>query len=134
LDHSAVFRQWKLPAVLVSLRKEFEVRFGPSAGVRQYIRVLQLLAGHPVQRVRQAIEQCRRKAPPHADLIIQTTQRLAARQTSSNEAPEELPSLRQVRQVQVAPPDLNRFDQLLFTFEGESNDVPQRTALIASAP
>jgi len=134
LDHSAVFRQWKLPADFLSLRKDFEVRFGPSAGVRQYIRVLQLLAGHPVQRVQQAIEQCRRKAPPHADLIIQTTQRLAARQTSSNEAPEELPSLRQVCQVQVAPPDLNRFDQLLFAFEGESNDAPKRTALIASAP
>jgi transposase len=131
LDHSAVFRHWKLPAVFASLREEFEARYGPSAGARHYIRVLQLLAEHPVQRVQQAIERCRRKAPLHADLIIQTTQRLAEGQTSSSEAGEEFP---QVCQVQVPPPDLNRFDQLLFTFEGESNDVPKRTAIIASEP
>jgi len=134
LDHSAVFRQWKLPPCFAELRDDLETRYGGSAGVRQYIRVLQLLAEHPAHRVQQAIEQCRRKALLHADLIIQAAQRLAARQTLSNPPPEELPLLGQVCQVQVAPPDLNRFDQLLFTFEGELNDVPQRTALITSAP
>jgi len=134
LDHSAVFRQWKLPADFTSLRKDFEARYGPSAGARQYIRVLQLLAEHPVPRVQQAIERCRRKAPLHADLIIQTTQRLAECQISSNEPGEELPPTPKVCQVQVPPPDLNRFDQLLFPFEGESHDVPKRTAIIASEP
>jgi transposase len=134
LDHSAVFRRWKLPAVFTSLREEFEARYGPAAGARQYIRVLQLLAEHPIQRVQQAIEQCRRKALLHADLIIQTTQRLAEGQISSSEAVEKLSPIPQVGQVQVPPPDLNRFDQLLFAFEGESNHASKRTALIASEP
>jgi transposase len=132
LDHSAVFRHWKLPAVFTSLREEFEARHGPAAGARHYIRVLQLLAEHPIQRVQQAIERCHRKIPLHADLIIQTTQRLAEGQRSSSEAGEEFPPIPKVCQVQVPPPDLNRFNQLLFTFEGESNDVPKRTAFIAS--
>ena len=134
LDHSAVFRQWKLPAVFTSLREDFEARYGPSGGARQYIRVLQLLAEHPVPRVQQAIERCRRKAPLHADLIIQTTQRLAEGQRSANEPGEALPPIPKVCQVQVPQPDLNRFDQLLFPFEGESHDVPKRTAIIASEP
>jgi len=134
LDHSAVFRHWKLPADFTSLRKDFEARYGPSAGARQYIRVLQLLAEHPVRRVQQAIERCRRKVPLHADLIIQTTQRLAEGQRSSSKAGEELPPIPKVCQVQVPPPDLNRFDQLLFAFEGESNDASKQTAIITRAP
>jgi transposase len=134
LDHSAVFRQWKLPAVFTSLREDFEARYGPSAGARQYIRVLQLLAEHPIQRVQQAIERCRRKIPLHADLIMQTTQRLAKGQKSVREPEDAFLPIPKVCQVQVPPPDLNRFDQLLFTFEGESNDVPKRTAIITSEP
>lgn len=134
LDHSAVFRHWKLPACFAELRDDFERRYGPTAGVRHYIRVLQLLAEHPAQRVRQAIEQCRSRPPLQADRIIQAAHRLAARPTGSNPPPDELSPLPHVRPVRVAPPDLNRFDQLLCTFEGESNNVLPRTALIVRAP
>lgn len=133
LDHSAVFRQWKLPAGFLSLREDFEARYGPSDGARQYIRVLQLLAEHPVSRVQQAIERCRRQVPLHADMIIQTTRRLAEGQTSVSEPEEAFPPIPKVRQVQVPHPDLNRFDQLLLAFEGESHDVSKRITLIARA-
>jgi transposase len=133
LDHSAVFRHWKLPAGFLSLREEFEARYGPSAGARQYIRVLQLLAEHPVSRVQQAIESSRKHGPLHADLIIQRTQRLALRQIALHPG-EECSPPPACRGVQVPPPDLNRFDQLLFPFIGETHDVHERTEIIASKP
>ena len=54
LDHSGVFRNWQLPACFTELRKLLEQRHGPFAGARQYIRVLQLLAEHPVERIQNA--------------------------------------------------------------------------------
>ncbi len=51
LDHAEVYRRWRLPGAFLTLRQELEKRHGPSAGVRQFIRVLQLLAEHPVSRV-----------------------------------------------------------------------------------
>lgn len=132
LDHSAVFRQWKLPACFTELREDFEARHGVSAGARQYIRVLQLLAEHPAQRVQQAIETCRQEVSLHADLIIQTTQRLAQHQKDDSWAREKLFPLNDRVPVQVPPPDLNRFDYLLAQPQGEVNDVPKRTAVIES--
>jgi transposase len=48
LDGSNVYRRWSLPACFTDLRQELESRHGPAAGVRQYIRVLQLLVAHPL--------------------------------------------------------------------------------------
>jgi transposase len=131
LDHSAIFRQWQLPACFTRLREDFEARHGCSAGARQYIRVLQLLAEHPAQRVQKAIEQCRTKTSLHADLIIQTTQRLAHRYSADDIAPAELYVDNSVP-IQVPRPDLNRFDRLLTQTQGESNDVRKRTTVIES--
>ncbi len=132
LDHSAVFRQWKLPPCFTELREYLEARHGPSTGARQYIRVLQLLAEHPAQRVQQAIEACREKASWHADLIIQTTQRLAQRQGNSGLSPESLSSANNSGPIQVPRPNLNWFDQLLPQSQGESSDVGKRTTVIES--
>ena len=53
LDHAPVFRDWRLPPRRsTELRQHLEQRHGPLAGARQFIRVLQLLAEHPIERVR----------------------------------------------------------------------------------
>lgn len=134
LDHSAVFRQWKLPAAFLALREELEVRYGPSGGVRHYIRVLQLLAEHPLARVRQAVEQCRRKPVCHADLIIQVTGQLAQRQRCDPSVQLPWPSEDQPRSVQVPRPDLKRFNLLLPPRQGESHDPRKRAAAFESEP
>ncbi len=130
LDHSAVFRQWKLPACFQQLREDLQSRHGDAHGGRQYIRVLQLLAEHPAQRVQQAIELSGHKTSSHADLIIQTTRRLAQRHDAIS--PIESPVVDDSDVVNVPRPDLNRFDQLLTQRQGESNDVTRRTTVIAS--
>ena len=75
LNHAAVYRQWLLPAAFTTLRTALEERHGPFAGARQYVRVLQLLAEHPQQRVMQAIELCRGPELLHADWIIRPPRR-----------------------------------------------------------
>jgi len=121
LDHSNVFRHWELPACFTELRESLEVRHGPSAGARQYIRVLQLLARHPAKTVQQAIEYCCSKNALHADLIIQQTHRLAQRGQSTSNSLEELSRNCELCQVQVPKPDLNQFDQFLTHNQGEPN-------------
>ncbi|MGQ0601909.1 MAG: IS21 family transposase [Anaerolineales bacterium] len=110
LDHSRVYRDWTLPSDFTALRQALEQRHGPSAGARQYIRVLQLLAQHPVPRVQRAIQSCRSPEDLAADRIIQHTFRLAQREaqaTPSVQAGDPLMN------VQVHMPDLRLFDQLL---------------------
>ena len=48
------------------------------AGTRRFVRVLQLLADHPLARVRQAVEACRREQLISAEAVIQRTRTLAA--------------------------------------------------------
>ena len=61
LDHAPVFRDWKLPACFAAFRAELEQHHGAMAGARRFVRVLQLLGEHPLARVRQAVEACRRE-------------------------------------------------------------------------
>ena len=105
LDHSNVYRHWRLPAIFDQLRQTLEQRWGPRAGAQQYIRVLQLLADHPVDRVQRAIA----GGAAEAELIVARTQRLARRASPST--PSELPAA--LAQIQVPRPDLTCFDQLL---------------------
>jgi hypothetical protein len=51
LDHANAYKQWQLPALFSELRRALEKQHGARAGARKYIRVLQLLAEHPVERV-----------------------------------------------------------------------------------
>jgi len=44
IDHSPVYRDWKLPACFVDFRVELERHYGIPAGTKQFARVLQLLA------------------------------------------------------------------------------------------
>lgn len=119
LDHSKVYRDWQLPAEFSELRRSLEQRHGPLGSGRQYIRVLQLLAQHSIERVQRAIQQCRSPEVLCVDRIIQQTFRLA-----EHEAGREVPlygidginSVMPVQadsSVQVRVPDLRHFDQLL---------------------
>jgi hypothetical protein len=109
-DHSNVYRQWRLPQDFTTLRKRLEARHGPAAGARQYIRVLQLLATHPVERIAQAIQRCNNLEDLHADRITQQVQRLADREVPGADSSLSSDCL---LSVQVPTPDLSRFDQLL---------------------
>jgi hypothetical protein len=64
LDHAPVMREWRLPESFAQLRQSLEQRHGATAGARQYVRVLQLLAEHPLRRVQQAVEACKSPEGP----------------------------------------------------------------------
>ena len=78
LDHAPVFRDWKLPACFTDFRAALEKHHGAMAGARRFVRVLQLLGEHPLTRVSQAIEDCRREHLDSAEAVIQRTRSLAA--------------------------------------------------------
>ena len=123
LDHSNVYRHWRLPAAFAELRGKLEQRHGPSAGTRQYVRVLQLLAEHPIRRVQRAVECCRRPEDLEADRIIRHTHRLADQEAKEAEsqkwASPDLPDPDDaMSRVQVPLRGLNHFDQYL-SREGE---------------
>jgi len=112
LDHAPVYRDWRLPAVFTSLRQHFEHTLGSPAGARQFVRVLQLLAEHPVDRVRQAIEAC--QPAPDAEPIIRRTQQLARRESfSAAPSSSDAPTFGVFPDVRVPLPELDRFNQLL---------------------
>jgi hypothetical protein len=115
LDHSNVYRDWRLPAEFASLRADLEERHGPVAGARQYIRVLQLIAQHPLERVQQAVQLCGKAEAPSADRIIQQVFRLAEREPERAAPFEGLSRSDPILAVQVHMPALSRFDELLST-------------------
>ena len=82
------------------------------SGSRRFVQVLQLLGEHPMSRVSQAIEACRRDQLHSAEAVIQRTRSLAAIEATkrNTEVPTETPT---VSQVNVPLPDLNCFDQLM---------------------
>lgn len=109
LDHSGVYRNWRLPAAFAELRTALEQRHGVHAGSRQYIRVLQLLGEHPQARLQQAIEYCRVRGLLDAESIRSQAERLALRQQPPSAAPDES----FLQHIQVPRADLSRFNQLL---------------------
>jgi transposase len=125
LNHTAVFKDWKLPAAFSELRAHLEEQHGSHAGSRQFIRVLQLLAEHPLSRVQQAVESCRQAHWP-VDLIRGRAEQLAhcqaaPRTTDGVEVPMDSGTL---PRVHVPEPDLKCFDQFLKT--GGHDDVSSR--------
>ena len=105
LDHAPVYRDWQLPAAFPRLRQSLEAKHGLRTGPRHYIRVLQLLARHPVDRVVRAIvlagDRC------DAAAIATAAERLAR---SADPPP---PSSDTAVSLAVPLPDLARFDLLL---------------------
>jgi transposase len=113
LDHAAVLRDWRLPESFARLRQALEERHGVPAGARHYVRVLQLLAEHPLERVQQAVEVCTRRDDLHAERVGVEVRRLAG-------VAAPLPLVTPLCQYQVPRPDLGRFNQLLT--QGDSQD------------
>ena len=117
LDHSNVFRNWQLPGCFTELRELLESRHGPFAGAREYIRILQLLAEHPLKRVQQAIELCRCGSAVNAEMIINKVNRFAQSQQCVEPTDPNIGCY----QIQVPRPDLSRFDQHLTANQGEAS-------------
>ena len=113
LDHSPVFRDWKLPGCFADFRAALEGHHGAAAGSRRFARVLQLLGEHPTARVAQAIEACRREHLDSAEAVVQRTRSLAAIEAAARGVAPTTPEASATPQVQVPLPDLSRFDQLL---------------------
>jgi hypothetical protein len=128
LDHAPVYRDWKLPGCFNQLRDELQARHGPAAGVRHFIRVLQLLAEHPQERIEQAIQECQARGLADAERIRRRAELLAATVggSSVSVASGALTVNAAIFQVQVPLPDLGRFNHLLT--HGADNDVPDPVA------
>lgn len=77
LDHAPVYRDWQLPAAFAELRRSLETRLGLRTGARHYIRVLQLLTRHPLERVELAIEQGLSRGDLDAARIASIVERIA---------------------------------------------------------
>jgi transposase len=112
LDHSPVFRDWKLPACFAKLRGELDEIHGALGGSRRFVRVLQLLGEHPMSRVTQAIEACQRDHLTSAEAVIQRTRSLAAIAVTHREATPSTEAAVAPR-VDVPLPGLSHFNQLL---------------------
>jgi transposase len=105
LDHAPVLRDWHLPESFTRLRQALEQRHGPAAGARHFVRVLQLLSEHAVERLQGAVETCLRRDELHAERIAAEARRAAGVDGST--------PVTSLCQFQVPQPDLGRFDQLL---------------------
>lgn len=119
LDKTRLFTGWQLPAAFGRLREKFCRLHGDRAGTRHYIRVLQLLASHPVEPVVSAIEACEARQMLTAEIIAGKLEssRASAVEGQAFGTPvdatvsDSVPSM--IPHVHVPPPDLRRFDQLL---------------------
>jgi transposase len=129
LDHAPVLKNWALPAAFTRLREALEKHHGARAGARHYIRVLQLLAEHPLERVQQAVDQGLRQETVQAERISAAVLRLAQAGPAVAASAEAVTSpchstVTPLCQYQVPRPDLGRFDQLLS--QGDSDDERER--------
>ena len=117
LDHAPVYRDWALPPVFAQLRTRLEADHGVRVGVRQPIRVLQLLARLPLAAVEAAVATHLTRGRPTAAAITTAAERLAtATTTLTDTVPSPIP---------VPRPDLSRFDRLLSRDpQGEADDRP----------
>ncbi len=113
LDHAPVFRDWVLPACFADFRARLERQHGLGAGTRQYARVLQLLAEHPLKRLTTAIETCVGEQLDTTDAVIRRTRALAAIEAAKRPGPQTPQESFTSTQVDVPLPDLSRFNQLL---------------------
>jgi transposase len=129
LDHAPVYRDWQLPPAFAGLRRALEGKLGVRTGTRHFIRVLQLLAQHPISRVEQAIQECCHRGVSDAATIAATVERLAAHDALPlNPTPGVLA-------IAVPPPDLSHFNRLLpRTCKGDDADDATDGPVAAGQP
>jgi transposase len=140
LDHAPVYRDWQLPTAFAELRRTLEQRLGRQAGARHFIRVLQLLARHPLARVARALVLCQERGVADAAAIADQTQRLAQTEaTSDNGLSQSDNGLSQqaatLAAVRVPPPDLTQFNRLLSPHsQGDRANDPTNHAAVEGQP
>jgi transposase len=132
LDHAPVFRDWKLPAVFERLRRHLEQREGPLAGGRQYIRVLNLLATHPAERIARVVEPALARDQVYVDLIVERVEHQSEEPNGTDRRHDAAdPVLPQgLTTVEVPRPDLTLFDR--FLSQGGENHVAEREFAVAA--
>lgn len=110
LDHAPVYRDWHLPAAFAELRGALVARLGPCVGTRHYIRVLQLLASHPVERLEAVVAGCLARGELDAAIVT-----AGARRSGGDGAPLQSDNALSLdlAAVSVRPTDLAQFDRLL---------------------
>ena len=126
LDHSPVFRDLELPACFGALRATLETLHGAEAGARRFVRVLQLLVEHPLDRVRRAVEACQRDQVMSAEAVIERTRSLATLESRARPSVPAVADADSLSRVHVPLPDLNRFNQLL-SGPAAPNDPPHES-------
>ena len=137
LDHTDVYRQWKLPADFTWLRDHLETRHGRFAGARQFIRVLQLLGEHPIDRVGRAIAKCRRDQVVTAERVIHRCELLASSATATTMTANCDDTTKPIPTTQVPLPDLSRYDHLFTNHVsqgGESDDQARPASAVENEP
>jgi transposase len=134
LDHSPVYRDWKLPACFATFRAQLEERHGGMPGTRRYIRILQLMAEHPMDRVRRALEDCWKEQIVSAEAVIERTRSLAAIDAQASRCAVSVPSSSIAPGVQVPLPDLKRFDELLVGAASPHDEPGETCTVCAAAP
>jgi transposase len=85
LDHAPVLHDGPLPEPFGRLRQALEGRHGPTAGARHSVRVLQLLAEHPLERLTTAVGTCLRRGEVHAERVAAEARRLTGPATPGPE-------------------------------------------------
>jgi hypothetical protein len=133
LDHAPVYRDWQLPTSFVELRRALEDRLGTHAGTRHYIRVLQLLALHSIDRVAAIIADCLSRGQLDAAIITAAARRLPcdnALSLGDTALPLDLSA------VTVRPPNLAQFDRLLSHSpkEGVPDECRDHAAVVEGQP
>ena len=118
LDHTRLFKELQLPAAFGRLRERFTAELGERAGVRHYIRVLQLLGRHSAQEVAEAIEACLARQVLRAEFIEQKLGGGSGALPGASAALMQTKPTGLIPSVHVPPPDLRRFNQLLVHAEG----------------
>lgn len=126
LDHAPVYRDWQLPSVFATFRQALEQRLGPRTGARHFIRVLQLLARHPLPRVTQALQVCQERSTIEAAAVVAQVERLAgsandiSAPSMSPPPPGLTPGAAALAAVHVPAPNLTQFNRLLpLSFPGD---------------
>jgi len=120
LDHANVFRNWELPAIFAELRQALEKQYGSPSGGRHFIRVLQLLAQHPVERVQRAVEMSRTNSGFDVAAILRRTPGQAALSDALPASTELLHCHATLSSLHVPTPNLRLFDQLLIPEENDA--------------
>jgi hypothetical protein len=120
LDHANVFRRWDLPPVFGELRQALEAQHGGHSGGRHFIRVLQLLGRHSLERVGRAVEMSRTSSGFDVAAILRRTPCVQESAEEASCGVAEAPVSVVIGAVQVPTPNLRLFDQLLTL---ETNDA-----------